>query len=1071
MAMWRQWMHQMEQQIEIYHGTWVPRPTAEFDNSGRFIFWVETSGQDTGRSKPGLHPSHLANSGRLKDFLASDLKLGAATIAVAEPEPAGFCATMPSADGKPLPSLEMAILTGEYLPDRFEWDDWDIDGIAIRNPLSFLRELQFLSGFSGAGVHVGHDLNFWIRYAQQLRALVRQHQFLPVMKCLHPGKDRSQPVYATGWAPADNLYERGLRDFADAMPAACTLVMNARNGRANGKAPVSALDRTELLRQFSEQQVDRLVTGTPFTQTFLNRLGDSWFAYTLEPGPAGRVGANFKPPPGPSVADVVHWHNWQKKILGQARRSGFSLGFRLSQEDRRDGDRWHIGFFVSCNEDPSLSVDLSQWWSMSERKKDDWKGRFGHEFERHLLISLGQAGRICPLLWRGMETAEPTGVDIDLNTAYEFLKDDALVLETAGYRIVLPSWWTPKGRRRARLRIRASGQSGQSGQSASSSGVLRLESVVNYDYALSIDGEPVSEDEWKTLLEAKSPLVKYRGEWMEIDHQRMSETLELWRGRDAGVGVEFSQMIKEMAEADPDTEEFAFDDVLGGIVKGIMDLTSLEPMDTPAGMRGELRAYQKTGLAWLARQERLGLNPCLADDMGLGKTIQLIALLLHERQYGGATGDSGIQPTLLVAPTSVLSNWKKEVGKFAPELECHVHHGPGRPRDDAGFAKSVAGCDLVVTSFNLARSDRKTLKGLEWRRIVVDEAQNIKNPKSAQARAIFELPATSRIAMTGTPIENRLMDMWSLFRFLNPGYLGTAAQFRRAYELPIQRDNDHVRTRQLQQLVQPFILRRLKTDKSIIDDLPDKVEQKIYCNLTREQASLYQAVVTDVEEKIEEADGMARRGLILSTLMKLKQVCNHPAQFLQDGSAFYESRSHKLTRLNEMIEEALLESDSLLVFTQFTEIGERLVDQLRERHSCPVHYLHGGTSRKRREQMIDSFQDPDSPSGIFVLSLRAGGVGITLTRANHVFHFDRWWNPAVENQATDRAYRIGQQKTVFAHKMVTLGTLEERIDDMIESKKALAENIVGPDENWLTEMDNDSFRQLIALNRQSIMEA
>ncbi len=998
------------------------------------------------------------------------MKLGAATVAAADPEPAGFCATMPSAEGKPLPSTELAQLSGEYLPANFEWHEWNIVGIAIRNPLSFLRELQFLSSFAGAGFHVGHDLNFWIRYAQQLRALVRQHQFLPVMKCLQPKKGRSQPRYATGWAPADSLYERGLREFAVAMPSICTLVKSGGNGRRRGEAPVSALDRADLLRQFSEQQVDMLVAGTPFTKSFLRSLKDSWFAAALSRTPASQIEAGIAPP-GPSEEDVAHWRAWQKKILGQARRSGFSLGFRLSQDEGDDGNLWRIGFFVSSNEDSSLSMELSDWWPMPEHKKGEWRDRFGREFERNLLVGLGQAGRICPLLWQGMETDKPTGVVIDLDTAYEFLRDDALVLETAGYRIVLPSWWTPKGRRRALMRVRVNGTGGQSQQSGVDSGLLNLDALIDYKYELSIDGEPVSEDEWTTLLEAKSPLVKYRGEWMEIDHRQMSATLELWRSRKEGGGVEFIQMIKDIAEADPETEEFVFDDVLNGVLKGLQNLDGLEPMDNPAGMRGDLRAYQKKGLAWLARQERLGLNPCLADDMGLGKTVQLIALLLHERQHGGATKDSMPQPTLLVAPTSVLSNWKKEVGQFAPKLKCHIHHGVDRARDPAEFVKYVSGRDLIVTSFNLVRSDKETLKAVRWRRIVVDEAQNIKNPKSAQARAIFELPATYRIAMTGTPVENRLMDIWSLFRFLNPGYLGTAAQFRRAYELPIQRESDQGRTRQLQQLVRPFILRRLKTDKAIIDDLPDKVEQKVYCNLTKEQASLYQAVVADVEEQIEESDGMARRGLVLSTLMKLKQVCNHPAQFLQDDSAFYESRSHKLTRLNEMIEEALLESDSLLVFTQFTEIGERLESQLRERHACPVHYLHGGTTRMRREKMIESFQDPDSPAGIFVLSLRAGGVGITLTQANHVFHFDRWWNPAVENQATDRAYRIGQQKTVFAHKMVTLGTLEERIDEMIESKKALAENIVGMDENWLTEMDNDSFRKLIALNRHSIMEA
>ena len=1060
----------MEHQIQIHHGTWIPQPSGEFDNSGRFVFWIET--QQTGKKdpRPELHPSHLSDTSRLEGFLASDLKFSAAAVAAAGPEPARFCATMPSTSGMPLPSLEMARLSGEYLPDEFQWNDWEIKGIAVRNPLAFLRELQVLSSFGGGEFQVGYDLKFWIHFAQQLRAMVRQHQFLPVMKCLQPKRGRSQPDYVTGWAPADSLYERCLRDFAIAMPAVCTLVKNARNGSTSGNAPVSVLDRTDLLRQFSEQQVDMLVSSTPFTKSFLKPLRNSWFGGALTPTPASRIAAGIDPP-SPAEQDVAHWHAWQKKIIGRTRGSGFSLGLRLSQDDGTDDKRWRIGFFVSCNEDPSLLVDLSDWWGMPEHRKSEWQNRFGPQFERNLLFSLGQAARICPLLWQGMETAEPTGVDIDLEKAYEFLKDDALVLESAGYRIVLPSWWTPKGRRRARLRVRASGTGGQSQESGSDSGLLTLSTLVQYNYELSIDGEAVTEDEWRALLEAKSPLVKYRGEWMEIDHRQMSETLELWRSREDSDGIEFSQMIKDMAEADPNTEEFVFDDVLGGVLKGLQNLENLEPMDNPAGLHGDLRVYQKKGVAWLARQERLGLHPCLADDMGLGKTVQLIALLLHERQHEEPAQKSGIQPTLLVAPTSVLSNWKKETGKFAPRLKCYIHHGSNRIRDPAEFAETISGYDLIVTSFNLVRSDSETLQAANWRRIVVDEAQNIKNPKSAQAKAIFALPATFRIAMTGTPIENRLMDMWSLFRFLNPGYLGTAAQFRRAYELPIQRENDMARTRQLQQLVQPFILRRLKSDKSIIDDLPDKVEQKVYCNLTKEQASLYQAVVEDVEDRIEDSDGMARRGLILSTLMKLKQVCNHPAQFIQDGSAFDERRSHKLARLNEMIEEALLESDSLLVFTQFTEIGERLETQFRERHSCPVHYLHGGTSRRRREKMIESFQDPDSPAGIFVLSLRAGGVGITLTQANHVFHFDRWWNPAVENQATDRAYRIGQQKTVFAHKMVTLGTLEERIDEMIESKKALAENIVGTDENWLTEMDNDSFRELIALNRQSIMEA
>ena len=376
----------------------------------------------------------------------------------------------------------------------------------------------------------------------------------------------------------------------------------------------------------------------------------------------------------------------------------------------------------------------------------------------------------------------------------------------------------------------------------------------------------------------------------------------------------------------------------------------------------------------------------------------------------------------------------------------------------------------MITSFALARKDAKLVNAVEWHRIVLDEAQNIKNPKAAVTKAICKFSAPHRLALTGTPIENRLLDLWSIFNFLNPGYLGTQTQFRRGFELPIQKNNDLRQSATLKSLVEPFILRRVKTDRAIIQDLPDKVEQKLFCNLTKEQASLYEAVVKDVEQQLEAAEGIQRKGLILATLTKLKQVCNHPRQFLQDNSDFTAARSHKLARLTEMVEEAMAERDSLLVFTQFTELGAALEKYLRQTCQCNTYYLHGGTSRKKREAMISAFQDPETTPSVFVLSLKAGGVGITLTKANHVFHFDRWWNPSVEDQATDRAFRIGQKKNVFVHKFVAVGTLEERIDEMIEDKKKLAGSIVGADESWLTKLDNNAFRSLIALNRQAIME-
>lgn len=398
-----------------------------------------------------------------------------------------------------------------------------------------------------------------------------------------------------------------------------------------------------------------------------------------------------------------------------------------------------------------------------------------------------------------------------------------------------------------------------------------------------------------------------------------------------------------------------------------------------------------------------------------------------------------------------------------------IHHGNRRIQDSEGFKKESLKYHIIITSFTLARKDAKLFNQINWQRIVLDEAQNIKNPKAAQTKAILKLSAKHRLALTGTPVENRLLDLWSIFNFLNPGYLGKETQFRKSFEIPIQKENSQIQSTILKKLVQPFILRRVKTDPTIIKDLPDKIEHKQYCNLTKEQASLYEATVRDVMEQLEDAEGIQRKGLILSTLMKLKQICNHPRQFLQDYSEFTPERSHKLERLKEMSEEVILEGDSLLIFTQFTEIGEALQQYFKQSLYYNTYYLHGGTAQPKREKMIAEFQNSETEPSVFILSLKAGGVGITLTKANHVFHFDRWWNPAVENQATDRAFRIGQKKNVFVHKFVALGTLEERIDQMIEDKKKIANAIVGSDESWLTELDNESFKQLIALNKQAVL--
>jgi SNF2 family DNA or RNA helicase len=422
---------------------------------------------------------------------------------------------------------------------------------------------------------------------------------------------------------------------------------------------------------------------------------------------------------------------------------------------------------------------------------------------------------------------------------------------------------------------------------------------------------------------------------------------------------------------------------------------------------------------------------------------------------------------LLVCPTSVVGNWRKEAARFAPQLPVLVHHGLSRARGDE-FAEQAARHALVISSYALVHRDLEHLKDVGWSGIILDEAQNIKNPETRQSRAVRSLAADYKIALTGTPVENNVGELWAIMEFLNPGLLGNQAEFRRRFLAPIQRRADGEATLQLRKLTGPFILRRLKTDTSVVQDLPEKMEMKVFCNLTPEQASLYRGVVDQVTAALAGAEGIKRKGVILAALTKLKQVCNHPAQFLGDQSPL-PARSGKLSRLTEMVEELLSEGDSALIFSQFADMGERLHRHLSSTFGQEVLFLHGGVPAPKRDHMVERFQNAaDDGPRLFVLSLKAGGTGLNLTAANHVFHFDRWWNPAVENQATDRAFRIGQKRNVQIHKFVCVGTLEERIDEMIERKRAVAEQIVGAGEAWLTELSTAEIKQLFALRQEAL---
>jgi SNF2 family DNA or RNA helicase len=607
-------------------------------------------------------------------------------------------------------------------------------------------------------------------------------------------------------------------------------------------------------------------------------------------------------------------------------------------------------------------------------------------------------------------------------------------------------------------------------QAAARSAGLGLETLVDYRWELALGSEPLTAEELAELARLKVPLVRLRGQWVELDPERLARGLEFLERHGAGAMPAPEALRAGLGlEGDPvpalPLTAVEADDWLGDLLSGQAE-RRLAPMGTPTGFRGRLRPYQERGLAWLSFLGGLGLGACLADDMGLGKTIQLLALLVAERAQGRDRSGRPA-PTLLVCPMSVVGNWQREAERFAPDLEVHVHHGAERLAGE-DLTRAVAEADLVLTTYGLAVRDQRALTAIEWGRVVLDEAQNIKNAAAKQAQTVRALKATQRVALSGTPVENRLAELWSIMEFLNPGLLGSAGAFRGRYAVPIERDGDEQAAAGLRRATQPFLLRRLKTDRSIIADLPAKVEMKVLCNLTAEQASLYQAVVDDMLARIEESDGIERKGLVLATMSKLKQVCNHPAQLLRDGSRLA-GRSGKLARLEETLEEVLAGGDKALCFTQFAELGELLRAHLSGRFGREVLFLHGGTPKRRRDAMVARFQDEPEPA-LFVVSLKAGGTGLNLTAANHVIHFDRWWNPAVEDQATDRAFRIGQRKDVQVRKLVCVGTLEERIDAVIEDKKALAELVVGSGEGWLTELSTQQLRELVTLGPEAVSE-
>jgi SNF2 family DNA or RNA helicase len=928
------------------------------------------------------------------------------------------------------------------------------------------------------GVIISNDLRFWATIMRFAGTLVTRQLFLP-------GLQMDADGYWAQWEPLiAGRDETLLKQLAQAMPPVC----RALSWDAT-QAP--ALAARAVLTHFVSAVVDHLVRAPAIN----GREREIPAIYGCEREPTAASARDSKKGKPPRAFASVHdqWlsalrapdgcmtgdlrelaafaaqlRDWRRR-LDLRQDTSFRLCFRLEEPASdspfpiREGGggvrSWYVHYLLQATDDPSLLVPAEEVWQSGRRSA--LIARHIASPREKLLAVLGQAAAISPPIEASLRTAAPRGYALDAAGAHTFLTETAWLLEQAGFGVLLSAWWTRKGTK-LKLAARAFVKSPKMTGSG-----ISMESLVTFDWQIALGDQVLSYQDLEALARLKAPLVQIRGQWVQVNADEIQTALDFWKKKGSDQ-LKLREIVQMALDPDARVGGFPVESVqaegwIAELLERLNGQGAYEDIPVPAALRGILRPYQRRGYAWLHFLTQWGLGACLADDVGLGKMVQTLTLIQRERDE---SLENTHQPVLLICPTSVVQNWKKEAERFTPELPVMIHHGLGR-RKGAAFPQEAARHALVVSSYGLLYRDLDILKQVPWRGVVLDEAQNIKNPETKQAKAARAIPADYHVALTGTPVENNVGDLWSIMEFLNPGFLGTQAAFRRQFFLPIQTVHDPESTDRLKRLTGPFILRRLKTDPTIIDDLPEKMEMKMFCPLTKEQASLYAAVLKELEEGLEEAEGIQRKGMILGTLSKLKQVCNHPAHFLGDNSPL-PGRSGKLARLEEMLEEALAAGDCVLIFTQFAEMGKLLKQHLQSAFGREALFLHGGVAKPPRDRMVERFQSTADGPPIFILSLKAGGTGLNLTRANHVFHFDRWWNPAVENQATDRAFRIGQTKRVQVHKFICAGTLEERIDAMIESKQEIAANIVGAGEGWLTELSTAQIKDLFALRREAV---
>lgn len=926
---------------------------------------------------------------------------------------------------------------------------------------------------------LGTDMRYWCLAAQQAQVLVHAGRVIPVLHS-HDGRLR---VLWEAWSGGRSLDAR-LDTLADLMPA----VNLAYQANAQGQTDAISLLQSFLhtiIQVLMQKKMAHARHGRPYAEVARetgpeSAMGKLWqrllLGETLHQIPAQ---AHLYP------CLIQQWQTWISHALDPAQagaRMVLSLQAPAGDAALEGRAAWKLELGIQQAGHPDGFLRAQDLWAAQDRQDNGRPASFSASHPAaHLLAGIRLASRIYAPVRRILDTPRPVAVWLTQDEAYSLLTRESHSLADAGFRVLLPAWWSDsvQGQLQLQLTLHEQAAAGDRGRAEDPEA-----EPAGYELAWDLmwEGQVLSAEQRKRLAYSGSPLVYMNDQWLQVNESQI-QAARLSLAHDAQPRrlslFQALQTVQTYVESNAAADDWLWTEVLAAATDSLPDLPVVmaplperlqqireclqavsrdEDRPEPPGFVGQLRPYQKRGLAWLWYLHQIGLGACLADDMGLGKTIQTIALCLEQEQIRPPQTP---WPRLLICPTSVLRNWQRELTRFAPALRTCLHHGAQRA-DRHSFAAQALQHDIMLTSFGTARVDQALLQGVPWHTLIIDEAQNIKNPATQQARAIRSLPGQHRVALTGTPVENRLSELWSIMDFLNAGYLGARTAFVRRFVRPIEGEGDRTRAEHLKRIVQPFVLRRLKTDPDVIQELPEKQEINVVCDLTPEQTLLYARAVENAWEHLDALQGMKRRGTILALITRLKKIVNHPAMLVA-GEEELDGRSSKLDRLLEMLAEALENRNKAIIFTTFVHMGRLLQRQIARKLQVQVEFLHGGVGIRERQQMVDRFQEGGAEVPILILSLRTGGVGINLTAANQVYHYDRWWNPAVENQATDRAYRIGQTRRVQVFKYIVAGTIEEHVDSLIRNKAALADDILGRGEDWLTELSGGQLYDLLAL--------